>query len=87
MQDYIHQFYVYYSLYSLKGGHIRDHIGDFYRGYSGDTRSLDYNSCRGIGSAFGLQDPSMFRCSGPIGSLSDPKPYTLICVGSLEAWG
>ena len=29
----------------LKGGLYRDCIGDYYRGFKGDTRSLDYSSC------------------------------------------
>ena len=33
-----------YSLNSLKGGYIRDYIGDYYRDIKGDTRSLDYRS-------------------------------------------
>ena len=36
-----------YSLNSLKGGYIGDHIGGYERGYEGDTRSLDYGSYGG----------------------------------------
>ena len=32
------------SLNSLKGGDIRDYIGDYYRDIKGDTRSLDHSS-------------------------------------------
>ena len=32
------------SLKSLKGGYIGEYIGDYYRVYKGDTRSLDYSS-------------------------------------------
>ena len=39
--------YMRYSLNSLKGGHKGDFIGNYYRGYYGDTRSLDYSSYRG----------------------------------------
>ena len=28
----------------LKGGSVGDHIGDYYRAYSVDTRGLDYSS-------------------------------------------
>ena len=35
-----------YSLNSLKGDYIGGNIGDYYRGYSGDTRSLDSSSYR-----------------------------------------
>ena len=28
---------------SLKGSYIADHIEDYYRGYQGDARSLDYS--------------------------------------------
>ena len=37
-----------YSLNSLKGDYIGDSIGNYYRAYKGDTRSLDYGSYRGI---------------------------------------
>ena len=30
---------------SLKGVYTGDSIGDYYRGYGGDARSLDYFSC------------------------------------------
>ena len=33
-----------YSLNSLKGGYIRDYIGDYHRVTKGDTRSLDSSS-------------------------------------------
>ena len=33
------------GLNSLKGRYIGDHIREYYRGYQGDTRSLDYSSC------------------------------------------
>ena len=33
-----------YSLNSLKGCYIGDYIGNYYRGYKGDARSLDYGS-------------------------------------------
>ena len=33
----------------LKGGYIRDYIGDYYRGYLRDTRSLDSSSYWGNG--------------------------------------
>ena len=33
-----------YGLNSLKGAYIRDYMGDYYRAYQGDTRSLDYSS-------------------------------------------
>ena len=32
------------NLNSLKGGYIRDYIGDYYRVIKGDTRSLDSSS-------------------------------------------
>ena len=32
------------SLNSSKGGYIGEYIGAYYRGYSGDTRSLDSGS-------------------------------------------
>ena len=37
-----------YELYSklLRGGYIRDYIGECYRVIKGDTRGLDYSSCR-----------------------------------------
>ena len=38
-------FHVSYSLNSLKQGYIGDYIGDYYRVYQGDTRSLDNGSC------------------------------------------
>ena len=34
-----------HSLNSLKGGYIRDYIGDYYRDIKGDTRSLDHGPC------------------------------------------
>ena len=33
-----------YSLNSLKGGYIRDYLGDYYRVIKGDARSLDNGS-------------------------------------------
>ena len=33
-----------YSLNSLMEGYLGENIGDYYRGYQGDTRSSDYGS-------------------------------------------
>ena len=38
-----------HSLNSLKGGYIRDYIGDYYGVIKGDTRSLDSGSYEGLG--------------------------------------
>ena len=39
-----------YSLYKLlEGGYIGDSIGEYYRAYKGDTRSLDDSSYRDHG--------------------------------------
>ena len=35
-----------YSLNSLKGDSIGDYIGEYVRVLKGDSRSLDYSSCR-----------------------------------------
>ena len=35
--------YMSYSLNSLKGGHIGEYIGDYYRVTQGDTKSLNYS--------------------------------------------
>ena len=32
----------------LVGGHMGEYIGDYYGGFKGETRSLDYSSCRGF---------------------------------------
>ena len=35
-----------HSLNSLKGGYIGDYLGEYHRGIKGDTRSLDYSTCK-----------------------------------------
>ena len=56
-----------YSLNSLKGGYIRNYIGDYCRGhYKVDTRSLEYGSFRQSFSGFMLRGrPSTLKTLNP----------------------
>ena len=44
----LHPWNMSYSLISLKGSYIEDHIGEYQWGIEGDTRSSDYNSYGGV---------------------------------------
>ena len=62
--------YIPYELLSklLKGGYKGAYIGDYYRGYSGDTRSLDSSSYTHMDRLGHAWQQGSFECSGGVGS-------------------